>query len=216
MGCKQKPGIAAGVLHSLNSRLRGLDQKSMPPMPPAPAPDFFGSSAIMASVVISRAATEEAFWIAARTILVGSMMPLETNCRIRRPASRTRSCTGRSFSILLPTMMEPSSPALSASWRDGAERLAHNLDAGSSGHGSRSLRRSDGRSLESGTGSSAGSSFAVCRNWNRSFPHSYGFPHAYFIVASGGSFASNFPCCCEQTVRRAAAFGVYCQSEGVF
>src|ERR1700689_3618221 len=62
-----------------------LDQKSMPPMPPPggmpPAPPpafFFGSSAIMASVVISSAATEAAFWIAARTTLVGSMMPLVT------------------------------------------------------------------------------------------------------------------------------------------
>ena len=32
----------------------------------------------MASVVISSAATEAAFWITARTTLVGSMMPLET------------------------------------------------------------------------------------------------------------------------------------------
>jgi len=51
------------------------DQKSMPPMPspggmpPAPAPAFFfGSSAFMASVVISRAATEDAFWIVARAL----------------------------------------------------------------------------------------------------------------------------------------------------
>ena len=55
----------------------------MPPMPPpggmpAPAPwFFFGTSATMASVVISSAATEAAFWIATRTTLVGSMMPLE-------------------------------------------------------------------------------------------------------------------------------------------
>ena len=55
----------------------------MPPMPPpggmpAPAPwFFFGTSATMASVVIKRAATEAAFWIAARTTLVGSMMPFE-------------------------------------------------------------------------------------------------------------------------------------------
>src|SRR5205085_4415907 len=60
-------------------------QKSMPPMPPPggmpppPPPEFFfGSSATMASVVIRSAATEAAFWIAARTTLVGSMMPLET------------------------------------------------------------------------------------------------------------------------------------------
>src|SRR3984885_4123212 len=80
----KNPGIAAGVLHFVKS-LEGLDQKSMPPMPPPggmpPAPPpafFFGSSAIMASVVISSAATEAAFWIAARTTLVGSMMPLVT------------------------------------------------------------------------------------------------------------------------------------------
>src|SRR5947208_3517889 len=53
------------------------------PLPPpggiaGPADGFFGSSAIMASVVIKRAATEAAFWIAARTTLVGSMMPLLT------------------------------------------------------------------------------------------------------------------------------------------
>jgi hypothetical protein len=52
----------------------------MPPpggMPP-PAGEFFcGSSATMASVVIRSAATEAAFWIATRTTLVGSMMPLE-------------------------------------------------------------------------------------------------------------------------------------------
>jgi hypothetical protein len=51
----KNPGIAAGVLHSC-TRLKRMDQKSMPPMPP-PA-FFFGSSATMASVVVSRAATE--------------------------------------------------------------------------------------------------------------------------------------------------------------
>jgi hypothetical protein len=39
---------------------------------------FFGTSATMASVVIRSAATEAAFWIATRTTLVGSMMPLVT------------------------------------------------------------------------------------------------------------------------------------------
>jgi hypothetical protein len=43
-----------------------------------PGAGFFGSSATMASVVIRSAATEAAFWIATRTTLVGSMMPLET------------------------------------------------------------------------------------------------------------------------------------------
>ena len=55
----------------------------MPPMPPpggmpAAGAFFFGSSATMASVVIRSAATDEAFWIAVRTTLVGSMMPLLT------------------------------------------------------------------------------------------------------------------------------------------
>src|SRR5271156_955053 len=96
----KNPGIAAGVFafRELGERGPGSaewhegcrtasrtswDQKSMPPMPPPggmpppPAPwFFFGSSATMASVVIRRAATEAAFWIAARTTLVGSMMPL--------------------------------------------------------------------------------------------------------------------------------------------
>ena len=39
---------------------------------------FFGISATMASVVIRRPATEAAFWMAVRTTLVGSMMPLLT------------------------------------------------------------------------------------------------------------------------------------------
>jgi hypothetical protein len=54
----------------------------MPPMPPAGiagAPlSFFGLSATMASVVISSPAIDAAFCRAARTTLVGSMMPLET------------------------------------------------------------------------------------------------------------------------------------------
>ena len=60
----------------------------MPPMPPPPggmpAPVFFfGTSATIASVVIRSAAMDAAFWIATRTTLVGSMMPLE----IRLPYS---------------------------------------------------------------------------------------------------------------------------------
>jgi hypothetical protein len=51
-----------------------------PPAPggmPAPPAFFFGTSATMASVVIRSAATEDAFWIATRTTLVGSMLPFE-------------------------------------------------------------------------------------------------------------------------------------------
>ena len=59
-------------------RRRG-PQKSMPPMPPPPgiagAASFFGGSATMASVVISRPATEAASCSAVRTTLAGSMMP---------------------------------------------------------------------------------------------------------------------------------------------
>lgn len=54
----------------------------MPPMPPPPiggiGASFFGASAIIASVVISRPAIEAASWIAVRTTLVGSMMPALT------------------------------------------------------------------------------------------------------------------------------------------
>ncbi len=50
----------------------------MPPAGMAGAASFFGASAIIASVVISRPATEAASWIAVRTTLVGSMMPALT------------------------------------------------------------------------------------------------------------------------------------------
>jgi hypothetical protein len=52
----------------------------MPPMPPpgmaGAAACFLGTSATMASVVMSRPATDAAPCSAARTTLVGSMMPL--------------------------------------------------------------------------------------------------------------------------------------------
>src|ERR1700692_1943105 len=76
----------------------------MPPMPPPggwpppPAPAFFfGSSATMASVVIKRAATEAAFWIAARTTLVGSTMRFMTG--------RGRSCNSRKFAQLCKLLL---------------------------------------------------------------------------------------------------------------
>src|SRR6188508_3302640 len=81
---KQKPRHRCRGFAFLGQSPEWLDQKSMPPMPPPPGgippppAFFFGSSAIMASVVISSAATEAAFWIAARTTLVGSMMPFLT------------------------------------------------------------------------------------------------------------------------------------------
>src|SRR3954462_14830574 len=65
----------------------------MPPIPPPagmppPPAFFFGTSATIASVVISSAATEAEFWIATRTTLVGSMMPLAT--KLRTPQRRAR------------------------------------------------------------------------------------------------------------------------------
>jgi hypothetical protein len=67
----------------------------MPPMPPpgamaGPGVGFFGSSATMASVVIRSAATEAAFWIATRTTLVGSMMPLEIRLAYSPVCGQTR------------------------------------------------------------------------------------------------------------------------------
>src|SRR5262249_60703759 len=69
-------------LHLIRSKNLGpysTVQKSMPPPgPPGMARlCFFGSSATMASVVMSRPATEAAPCSAARTTLVGSMIPFE-------------------------------------------------------------------------------------------------------------------------------------------
>src|SRR5262249_43588020 len=59
--------------------LIAADQKSMPPPPGIAGAGacFFGTSATIASVVIRRPATDAAFCSAARTTLVGSMMPLD-------------------------------------------------------------------------------------------------------------------------------------------
>jgi hypothetical protein len=67
---------------SLFSMINRAPQKSIPPMPPPGPPGiaglcFFGTSATIASVVISRPAMEAAPCRAARTTLVGSMIPLE-------------------------------------------------------------------------------------------------------------------------------------------
>src|SRR5712691_11965641 len=73
------PGLHPGLSYFLPGP-RG--QKSMPPMPPPPgiagAAFFFGTSATIASVVMRRPATDAAPCNAARTTLVGSMMPLDT------------------------------------------------------------------------------------------------------------------------------------------
>ena len=59
----------------------------MSPMPPPPAgmagAFFFGFSATIASVVMSRPATEAASWSAVRTTLAGSITP----CLTRLPYS---------------------------------------------------------------------------------------------------------------------------------
>src|SRR5262249_3175999 len=69
-----------GSRRALRLSLTWLDQKSMPPPGGmAGAGDaFFGSSATIASVVISRPAIEAASCRAVRTTLVGSMMPFFT------------------------------------------------------------------------------------------------------------------------------------------
>src|SRR5437868_10464108 len=82
----------------------------MPPIPPIPPPGppgiaglcFFGTSATIASVVMSRPATEAAPCSAARTTLVGSMMPFE-ECDLERGDRPGRHylgqwrCRNRSF-----------------------------------------------------------------------------------------------------------------------
>ena len=76
-----KPAVA-GFGPQSDGRPSGLpifDQKSMPPMPPPPGiaggASFFGSSATIASVVMSRPATDAASCNAVRTTLAGSTMP---------------------------------------------------------------------------------------------------------------------------------------------
>src|SRR5215472_14783960 len=95
----------------------------MPPMPPGIAGagvSFFGSSATIASVVMRSPATEEAPCSAWRTTLVGSMMPFFTKSAYSASwASNPKAYW--SFSRILPTMTEPSSPELMAIWRAGAE-----------------------------------------------------------------------------------------------
>ena len=74
-GLRHAPALVRKVCNFSGA---GVDQKSMPPMPPAGmagAASFLGLSAIIASVVMSRPATEAASWRAQRTTLVGSMMP---------------------------------------------------------------------------------------------------------------------------------------------
>ena len=89
----------------------------MPPIPPPPACGMagfsFGSSATMASVVTSRPATEAASCSAARTTLAGSMMPASIMSTYSSFwASKPK--VSDLFSRILPTTIEPSTPAFSA------------------------------------------------------------------------------------------------------
>src|SRR6516162_7073444 len=91
----------------------------MPP-PGIPGRPVFGLSATMASVVISSPAIDAAFCSADRTTLVGSMMPLVTRL-MYSPFWASKPYEYWSFSRILPTMSDPSSPALMAIWRAGQE-----------------------------------------------------------------------------------------------
>ena len=99
----------------------------MPPIPPMPPPpgiggadSFFGSSATIASVVMRSPATDAAPCNATRTTFVGSMMPLDTMLPYS-PFCASYPYAYVSFSRILPTTIEPSSPAFSAIWRAGHE-----------------------------------------------------------------------------------------------
>jgi hypothetical protein len=101
-------------------------------MPPAAAAAilFFGFSAIMASVVISRPATEAAFCRAGaddlRRVDDAHLDQVAVLFRLRVEAEVVLS-----FFSILPTTTEPSTPAFSAIWRSGASRaLADDVDAG--------------------------------------------------------------------------------------
>ncbi len=92
----------------------------MPPgMPPPAAPSAFGFSAIMASVVMRRPATEAASCSAVRTTLVGSMMPAATRSTYSSFCA-SKPKLGCFDSSTFCTTIEPSTPAFSTIWRIGA------------------------------------------------------------------------------------------------
>src|SRR5579883_2089093 len=101
---------------------RRPDQKSMSPMPPPPggmgAAFFSGFSAIIASVVMSNPATDDASCSAVRTTLVGSMMPAFTRS-LNSPVCASKPNAYSLLSSTLPEITAPSSPALEAIWRSG-------------------------------------------------------------------------------------------------
>ena len=73
----------------------------------------FGASATMASVVTRRPATEEASCSAVRTTLAGSMMPLPTMSTYSSVCA-SKPKVSDFESMILPTTIEPSTPAFSA------------------------------------------------------------------------------------------------------
>jgi hypothetical protein len=74
----------------------------------------------MASVVISRPATEAASCRAVRTTLAGSMTPAFDHVAIFAGLGVVAEVGEFFFSRILPTTIEPSTPAFSAIWRTGA------------------------------------------------------------------------------------------------
>src|SRR5690349_14312297 len=98
----------------------------MPPMPPpdiAGAPlSFFGLSATMASVVISSPAIDAAFCRAARTTLVGSMMPLETRFTYSIRKRQIAINSGEDGSVIVGKILEKDQYAYGFDAQNGGSR----------------------------------------------------------------------------------------------
>ena len=93
----------------------------MPPMPPPPigiAGLSSGISLTAASVVMSRPATDAAFWSAVRTTLVGSITPAWTKFSYVSVWA-LKPIVWSEPSISLPATTDPSWPAFYAIWRIG-------------------------------------------------------------------------------------------------
>ena len=95
-----------------------------PPGPPIgmAGESFFGLSAIIASVVTSRPDTEAASCRAVRTTLAGSTMPALIRSTNYSDWALKPKVSEEELSVILPTTIEPSTPAFSAIWRIGASR----------------------------------------------------------------------------------------------
>ena len=83
----------------------------------------------MASVVIIRPAIDAASCSATRTTFAGSTMPALRHVDILLGLGVEAVGLGL-FSVILPTTIEPSTPAFSAIWRIGLKRPEHDVDAG--------------------------------------------------------------------------------------